>query len=358
LSVAAAAAAAYIGFDSKINGGPTLIYFFIAEQKNYDYDITDKKLNFYYYSTNGWSKLYAEDSTNYLTKKGWIKFYIPLDFKTHLLFGKNLFWIKIEDSANIYNGKSENLPQIKGIFINTVSCINAFTIDDEILVNDTKTLNEHNYFFSKKPLTSIYNKKEEIWVKEKSIADDKEREYLLKNNRLREIKDALQNTIETWVLWKESGLKENILNSITDKPSFQYDYRVYSIDRTTGKLTLGAQFYNIIDKENASIQGQNTMALSFSNIGDIDANGIVKANYIVGGSSKGNVNKGEITTLKSFIPFIDSVTNYENAEGGSDAQTTQNALDTMPNLIKNRGQVVTAEDFESIIISNFNTIKR
>jgi hypothetical protein len=363
-TAAPAVVAAYIGFDSKINGGPTLIYFSITEQRNNDYDITDKKLNFYYYSTNGWSRLYAEDTTNYFTKKGWIKFYVPLDFKTRLLFGKDLFWVKVEDSANIYNGKNKNFPQVKGVFINTVSCINAFTIEDEILVKDTKTLNELNYFFSKRPLTSIYNKKEEIWVKEKSITDNIEREYLLKNSRLRERRDDVsQNVIETWVLWKESGIKENILNNITGKsssslPSFQSDYRVYSIDRTTGKLTLGAQFYNIIDKENINIGGQEATALSFTDKDIIDSDGIVKANYIVGGSSNGNVNEGEITTLKSFIPFIDFVTNYENAEGGSDAQTTQNALETMPTLIKNRGQAVTAEDFESIITSNFNSVSK
>ena len=88
-------------------------------------------------------------------------------------------------------------------------------------------------------------------------------------------------------------------------------------------------------------------------IKQIGVDTLVKANYIVGGGSQGNVNVEEVKTLKSLIPFIDSVTNFDKGRGGSDTQSIQNAIETMPSLIKNRGQAVTVEDFESLIIEQF-----
>ena len=90
----------------------------------------------------------------------------------------------------------------------------------------------------------------------------------------------------------------------------------------------------------------------------IGGDSLVKANYIVGGGSQGNVNVEEVKTLKSLIPFIDSVTNFDKGKGGSDTQSVQNAMETMPSSIKNRGQAVTVEDFESLIIANFGSLSR
>ena len=59
----------YLGFDKKIESGPILIYVSLIEERNYD-DVGEQ-LNFYYYSSTGWKKLYVEDGTNYFTRK-WI----------------------------------------------------------------------------------------------------------------------------------------------------------------------------------------------------------------------------------------------------------------------------------------------
>ena len=104
----------YLGFDKKIESGPILIYVSIIEERNYD-DVGEQ-LNFYYFSPTGWKKLYVEDGTNYFTRNGYLKLFLPSDFQTHSLFGDSLYWIKIEDSANFYEREPSRIPKVQVLF--------------------------------------------------------------------------------------------------------------------------------------------------------------------------------------------------------------------------------------------------
>ena len=180
----------YLGFDKKIESGPILIYVSVIEERNYD-DVGEK-LNFYYNSVTGWKKLYVEDGTNYFTRKGFLKLFLPSDFQAHALFGNSLYWIKVEDSANFYELQPLRIPKVHSFILNTVSCINAYAIEDELLAKDEKTTNEYKFVFSKNPLTLIENKREQIWVKEKLSPSDKEWSILSEDNRIRAVKDAIR----------------------------------------------------------------------------------------------------------------------------------------------------------------------
>jgi predicted phage baseplate assembly protein len=70
--------------------------------------------------------------------------------------------------------------------------------------------------------------------------------------------------------------------------------------------------------------------------------------YAVGGGREGNVGKGAIRTLKSSIPFVDSVENLVRAQGGVDGETMQEAKSRGPILLRTRSRAVTAEDYEAI----------
>ena len=345
----------YIGFDKKIESGPIQIYVSILEARNY-HDV-GQQLNFYYYSPSGWKKLYVEDGTNYFTRRGYIKLFFPSDFQPNFLFGNSLYWIRIEDSANFYENEPSRVPKVHDFILNTVSCINAYAVEDELLTKEEKTLNENKFLFSKKPLTLIENKTEQIWVKEKVLPSDIEWKTLSEDDRTRTIKDDLGNILESWVLWKEFGYQ----NFITGGPSHlsssssPYNTRIYSIDRIGGKLNLGSVYEDSLQGTEASLNGDGILLPSMMQIG-VDT--LVKASYIVGGGNQGNVNAEDVKTLKSLVPFIDSVTNFDKGRGGSDIQDIQEAIEIMPSLIKNRGQAVTIEDFESLIISNFATLSR
>ncbi|HJS96396.1 MAG TPA: putative baseplate assembly protein [Solirubrobacteraceae bacterium] len=68
--------------------------------------------------------------------------------------------------------------------------------------------------------------------------------------------------------------------------------------------------------------------------------------YRHGGGRIGNVAAGTLTTLRSAIPGVASVTNSRPALGGVDAQTVQEARDRAALEIRTRHRAVTAQDYE------------
>jgi predicted phage baseplate assembly protein len=68
--------------------------------------------------------------------------------------------------------------------------------------------------------------------------------------------------------------------------------------------------------------------------------------YRLGGGVVGNVGEGTITALRSAIPYVDSVINYEAARGGTDAETLDSAKLRAPKTLRTNTRAVTAEDFE------------
>lgn len=70
--------------------------------------------------------------------------------------------------------------------------------------------------------------------------------------------------------------------------------------------------------------------------------------YRTGGGSKGNVKAKTIEVLKSSIPYIKSVTNYEPARGGVDAESLTDAMLKVPQILQSRESAVTPSDFENV----------
>lgn len=70
------------------------------------------------------------------------------------------------------------------------------------------------------------------------------------------------------------------------------------------------------------------------------------SSYRCGGGVKGNVGDKTLTVLKSSIPYVAWVTNFEAATGGTDSETLGHAKLRAPALLKGRTRAVTAEDFE------------
>jgi len=62
--------------------------------------------------------------------------------------------------------------------------------------------------------------------------------------------------------------------------------------------------------------------------------------------ARGNVGAYEITELKTSIAFVNGVYNPEAADGGSDREEVQQALERGPQLIRHQNRAVTLEDFE------------
>lgn len=72
--------------------------------------------------------------------------------------------------------------------------------------------------------------------------------------------------------------------------------------------------------------------------------------YRAGGGVIGNVGERTINVMKTSIPYVAGVTNFEPARGGTDAETIDRAKLRAPQILRSRTRAVTAEDFEYLAI--------
>ena len=82
------------------------------------------------------------------------------------------------------------------------------------------------------------------------------------------------------------------------------------------------------------------------------------ASYRCGGGVIGNVGEGTITVLKSSIPYVASVTNFEAARGGTDQEAMESAKLRAPQFVKARTRAVTADDFEYLALQVSSQVAR
>jgi predicted phage baseplate assembly protein len=110
--------------------------------------------------------------------------------------------------------------------------------------------------------------------------------------------------------------------------------RCYTLDSLDGTVTFGP----------ALLQPDGSMA----HFGAVPRRGsaLVFKRYQFGGGVAGNVSKGSISILKSSIPYVAAVQNREQAVGGMDAQTLEDAKLRVAQHLRSQARAVTAEDFE------------
>jgi predicted phage baseplate assembly protein len=70
--------------------------------------------------------------------------------------------------------------------------------------------------------------------------------------------------------------------------------------------------------------------------------------YQWGGGVGGNVPKGALSVLKSSVPYVARVTNRQEAAGGADAQSLEDARQRLPQVLRTRHRAVTADDYEHL----------
>jgi predicted phage baseplate assembly protein len=80
--------------------------------------------------------------------------------------------------------------------------------------------------------------------------------------------------------------------------------------------------------------------------------------YRVGGGSRGNVKAGKLSVLKIAIPYVKEVTNYDTAEGGKEAESLEQAVLRVPQILRTSKTAVVPEDFENIALRTHSSIYR
>lgn len=70
--------------------------------------------------------------------------------------------------------------------------------------------------------------------------------------------------------------------------------------------------------------------------------------YRTGGGQLGNVQRNSINKLKSAVPYVDRVVNHSPAYQGADAESLEDAVLRVPQLLRTRDRAITPEDFETL----------
>lgn len=204
-------------------------------------------------------------------------------------------------------------PVFTGVYLNTAWGVASETVRDEIL-GSSAGIADQSYTLTKFPVVA-----EEIWVDELATLTESERKTLadLTPADVREVRDDAGNLTRFLIRW---GATEDLAEAGAGD-------RVYAIDRTFGQVQFGDGVHGTVPP--------------------IGKDNIV-ATYRAGGGARGNVSAGLIVTLRTTIPFVDSVLNPAAAGGGSDTELVESAVVRGPRSIKHRGRAVTAEDFEQL----------
>jgi hypothetical protein len=396
----------YLGFDQAPLKGPISIFFSLQEQ-----EYTEKnrpRIEWQYFrqqkgrTAGEWVRLAATDGTRNLTQSGTIEFIGPADFAQVGRFGRNLFWIRAVDSAakftpkipppdtgkldgppstdagernqtgsqaesaSVEPGKGDKpdskcpecpghaataalpaceqvmdslmsivkfpaqptdlplAPILRGVYLNTAWGIQAETIQDELLGSSDGSANQ-KFNLTKSPVIE-----ESIWVNELATLTETERKAFTERIDLdvRIKKDAEDNVVEFLVRWRP----------IDDMAQANPADRAYVSDRTFGLVMFGdGAKHGLVPP----IGRDN-----------------IKATYRTGGGSRGNVAATMVKSLRSTIPFVESVSNPEAAGGGSDTEPVERALERGPQVLKNRDRAIAAEDFEWLARAASQAIER
>ncbi|WP_375505567.1 putative baseplate assembly protein [uncultured Nostoc sp.] len=72
--------------------------------------------------------------------------------------------------------------------------------------------------------------------------------------------------------------------------------------------------------------------------------------YRTGGGKQGNVQANTLSFMKTAIPYIDRVTNYQAAVNGANAESLERAVLRAPQMLRSHDRAVTASDFEALTL--------
>jgi predicted phage baseplate assembly protein len=151
---------------------------------------------------------------------------------------------------------------------------------------------------------------------------------------------------ETIVVETENEGEYESWQEVTDFADSNPDDRHFTLDNITGEINFGPSMKQPSGEERQ--YGRTPPA----------GRQIRFSSYRSGGGIVGNVGEGTISVLKSSIPYIDSVKNFERAKDGTDAETLELAKLRVPHVLRTNTRAVTKEDFEYLAVQASPKIAR
>ena len=265
---------------------------------------TKPKLVWEYSSPSGWQTLGVQDETKAFSQRGLIQFIAPEDFRKRETFGKQLYWLRVRWQE----GNFRVAPRLRRILTNTMWAVQATTFKKEILGSSNA---DPNQVFVAKNSPILRGQRLEV-QEGKIIPPD------LESDRFTVIKDELGEIESVWVKWQE----------VSDFYSSAESDRHYVLNRQTAEIQFGDGIAGMIPP-----RGQNNIRLSF---------------YRTGGGKQGNVGSQTVSQLKTTIPYINKVKNFEAAAGGASQEDLEHYKERVPKKLRHQHRAVTIDDITDL----------
>ncbi len=253
----------------------------------------------------------VQDETHAFTRRGLITFIAPPDFQQSREFERRCYWLR----ARCKQGKFSVQPRLRHLLLNTTWATQVTTLKNEILGSSNGQQNQV-FRTTKAPVLE----RQQIEVLEKQMPSSAQQKMI----KDQEGEDALTQNLDdmgqlqsVWVRWHQ------VPNFYTSQT---WD-RHYVLDRLTGEVRFGDNQQGMVPP-----YGRHN----------------IRATYRTGGGQRGNKPAGTIIQLKSTVPYVDRVTNYEAAGGGAEAETLEAVKERGPKVLRHRHRAVTAQDFEDL----------
>jgi hypothetical protein len=293
-----------------------------------------------------WRPLDVEDDTRHLTTSGCLGFIGPSDSIRLVLFDadpmparRDLFWYR----ARLVSGRYDHPPALLGIFPNTVLADNRYSFRAEVVVGSGSGVANQRVILIKTPVLAG-----ELWVREPEPPPETEVIALAAEigaGPVLDVRSAAAGTQpavtqtqaqaqtparQAWVRWRR------VPNFFGSGPRSRH----FTLNPTSGELRFG--------------NGQEGM------LPPVARDNLVLRDYRSGGGTAAARAGGPLAVkeLKSSLPYVEKVFNVEAATGGSDPWSLDEIFAFGPQLIKNQGRAVSAEDFEWMVLEAFTQLAR
>lgn len=283
----------YFGFAQPPVGGPLKLLFVMHD--TVQGNLTG--LRWEYLSKEGWKEMHPADGTEGFAHTGLISWYGRDDSCQGILFGQDLYWIRLSEGKGEEagdrqrGGREDNCPKIEGIYPNATSVLGAESVEEDFAL--TPRAEKKEIWLAYQDICSL-----EVWVSGR--------------------KDYRRGLDQSWELWTEA---EELDAGSGSRNEYVADWR-------TGQITFPKYM------ENA---GRNQMD-------EIE----VHVSYRHSQGNKGNVRAGGIERLDRTIGFINTVFNPMATVCGLDGETVMESVTRNASLLRHGRRCVSAEDYEDM----------
>jgi Baseplate J-like protein len=275
-----------------------------------------------YWNGDHWARLGTRDETQGFTRRGLITFIGPSDFKASTTFGRTAFWLR----ARLDRGEYTLPPQLRRVLTNTMWAAHTQTVQDEILGSSN---GQPNQVFRTSKAPVLFGQR--FQVREPERPSTAERATIEREEGADAIMAVLSPSgrpAEIWVRWHQ----------VPDFYESSPGSRHYTIDRLTGEIRFG-------DGQRGRVPPQGRANVRASR-------------YQTGGGPQGNRPVGTITQLKSAVPYVDGVTNWEPSGGGSARETLDAVKTRGPRTLRHGDRAVAIADFEDLAFQVSSEVAR